>query len=289
MKVQRVRQHGFTMIEMIIGITVMGLLSMVMLPLLTMPATAYMDAQRRVELVDQLALVKAKLADDLSLAMPGSLRRTCSATACYLEYLEVRAVGRYRSQIGGTTNFCGSVAANALTIGASDNCFTTLGSMSLSIATSPPVVNSDYVGIEGLAGNPYSLAPAGRLSRLTTYTPIADGVGIRTANNVFPVASPRFHVYLISQPVTYACNTTTGIMTKYWGYVILPGQGTPPAAGPNNARLADGVSLCQMDIASPSTSTLRQTLSLRLRLTKTSGGQPAESAESLIQIAVKEP
>lgn len=87
---QRKTQLGFTLIEMVISIVVMGILFVVMMPLLRMPAQSYMEAQRRIELQQQLGLIKSKLHEDLRLAMPGSIRfvqvgnRTSSSTWKYV-------------------------------------------------------------------------------------------------------------------------------------------------------------------------------------------------------------
>ena len=79
-----IRQTGFTLMEMIISLVVLGLLSVVMLPLLSMPATAYLDAQRRLDLQAQLDLVRSKIGDGLRYALPGSLRSQDLVATCYL-------------------------------------------------------------------------------------------------------------------------------------------------------------------------------------------------------------
>lgn len=290
-------QSGFTLMEMVVSLVVLGLMSVVMLPLLTMPANSYMDAQRRVELHQQMALIRSKLSDDVKLAMPGSLRQTCVGANCFLEYLEVRATARYRKASGGAAFCAAACGGNVLTPAcANENCATTLGPAHLAVAGVSPVVNVDYVAVPG-SGNgnlplPYTLAPAGTLTRLTNWTPRANDVGLRFQNKTFapaPAGWTSDRLYLISQPVTYACNTTTGRLTKFWGYAIAPTGVQPTAFGANvnNAILSDLVTRCLPP--SVVTQGLRQTVSWRITLARNVAGQPVESVESLIQLGVREP
>lgn len=288
-------QTGFTLVEMIISLAVLGLLSVVMLPLLSLPAQSYVDAQRRVELNEQMSLIRAKLADDLRLAMPGSLRRTCVGNTCYLEYLELRATARYRTTPGGTaycpatTPACPAATnANAFAPACGvESCFTTLGPLNQAVAGVNPVANTDYVAIMGLGIDPYNFALNGSMSRLTAWVNRPNDVGLRFNPTSFPVppASAAKRVYLVAQPVTYQCNEGTRLLTKHWGYAVLPGQ--PTAFGAQNtARLSDSVARCRIDIY---TQGLKQVASIRLNLQRTVAGQPTEQVESLIQIGVREP
>lgn len=281
------RQTGFTLMEMIISLVVLGLLSVVMLPLLSMPATAYLEAQRRLELQSQLDLVRSKMGDDLRYALPGSLRWKCVGTVCYLEYLEVRAVGTYRAGAGGTAYCPAACGGNALDATcANENCMTTLGPLNLSVAGVNPVANTDYVAVLGIGAAPYTLAPSGAMSRLTAWVNRPNDVGLKFNNNKFPDPDPAssHRVYIVSQPVTYACDAGSGLLTKYWGYGVWPVQQT--AFGAGSARVADAVSYCRMDVK---TQGLRQTVSIRLALSRASAGQPTESVESLLQFSIREP
>lgn len=284
------RQTGFTLMEMTISLVVLGLLSVVMLPLLSMPATAYLEAQRRLDLQSQLDLVRSKMGDDLRYALPGSLRRQCVGTVCYFEYLEVRAVGKYRAGGAGGTAYCPATCkGNAFDATcAAENCMTTLGPLNLSVAGVNPVANADYVAVLGIGAMPYTLAPAGAMSRLTAWANRANDVGLRFSNNDFPDPDPAStnRVYIVSQPVTYECDETSGLLTKYWGYNVLTVQPTAFGGGVARARVADMVSRCRIDVQ---TQGLRQTASIRLALSRTAAGQPTESVESLLQFSVREP
>lgn len=297
---QRKTQLGFTLIEMVISIVVMGILFVVMMPLLRMPAQSYMEAQRRIELQQQLGLIKSKLHEDLRLAMPGSIRFVQVGNRYYIEYLEVRATARLRQQNGGAP-FCAPSppplacrARNALAGACQDDCATTVGPAQSSIVGVPPAIN-DFLAVPW-RGNvaspnqpmPYTFPPNGTLSRLTAWTPRANDVGFRFQPNAFalkPVGWDTARMYVISQPVTYECNEVTGMLTKYWGYPISTLQQTPPVA-PNTAVLSDSITRCPVNVV---TQGLRQTVAWRIALSRTLAGQPIETVESLIQIGVREP
>jgi len=67
------RQSGFSLIEMIVAITVLGILSTSAALFLRGPITSYFDAERRVDLSDAGGLAMAKLSQDVSRAVPNSV------------------------------------------------------------------------------------------------------------------------------------------------------------------------------------------------------------------------
>ena len=283
------QQSGFTLMEMIISLTVLGLLSVVMLPMLSMPMTSYMEAQKRVDLQAQLDLVRAKLSDDLQYALPTSLRVQKVGTVCYLEYLEVRATGRYRNGSGGP-GFCPNSGCNQGdglgTSCAAETCVTTLGPLNLAQTGVPPVNGSDYVAIIAANSNPYAAVAASPLSRLTAQAAVTNGTGLTFAAHAFPAAGTSPRVYIVAQPVTYAFNEPSGHITKYWGYALSTAQPSAFAPAISNARLADTASGCDTRVSRVGA---RQVAAIKLKLTASTAGQPTESVEGFMQFGVREP
>ena len=66
------RQSGFSLIEMVVAITVLGILSTSAAVFLRGPITSYFDAERRADLADAGALAMAKLTQDIARAVPDS-------------------------------------------------------------------------------------------------------------------------------------------------------------------------------------------------------------------------
>ncbi|MDO9008208.1 MAG: prepilin-type N-terminal cleavage/methylation domain-containing protein [Deltaproteobacteria bacterium] len=66
------RQGGFSLIEMVVAITVLGILSTSAALFLRGPITSYFDTEQRVDLADAGGLAMAKLSQDISRAVPDS-------------------------------------------------------------------------------------------------------------------------------------------------------------------------------------------------------------------------
>jgi prepilin-type N-terminal cleavage/methylation domain-containing protein len=69
-------QNGFSLIEMVVAITVLGILSAGAAVFLRGPITSYFDTERRADLADTGTLAMAKLTQDVSRAVPGSFSIT---------------------------------------------------------------------------------------------------------------------------------------------------------------------------------------------------------------------
>ncbi|TAK76115.1 MAG: type II secretion system protein [Aquabacterium sp.] len=304
---------GFTLIELIIGLVVMGILAIVMVPLLRMPTQAYLEARGRTELQSQSDLLRGKLEADLAEALPGSLRVTQVGAVWYVEYLRMRGWGRLRTTNGapGTCppnpGGCGGVPGAGATEFrrqcATETCFTTVGDLQLVSSTSPPTT-TDFVVIDpAIAGaNVYATAGNTYRSRITSYTtpqvspPVRQLNFLATSFAAYPYAAPtptRF--YVVSQPVSYVCNPTAGTLTRRWGYAIQTAQPTAFAGSVSSALLSNRISACNFPTAPtplalqaggiPSGSLLRGELILRQAIP----GQPDEIQPIWLQIAVKEP
>jgi len=98
--------NGFTLIEMVISITVLAILSASAAVFLRGPITSYFDTERRADLSDAGGLAMAKLSQEISRAVPNSVRiTTVSPTEFYLEFLPVVSEGRFRSASGNPLDF----------------------------------------------------------------------------------------------------------------------------------------------------------------------------------------
>jgi MSHA biogenesis protein MshO len=221
------------------------------------PIQGYVDAARRAELTDIADTALRRITRDLRTALPNSIRITNVGADFYLEYLEVRTGGRFRSEVPGVAVPTGAATCpdtdgdtfaneNVLQFGAADTCFGTIGD----IPNRASVTTSDFLVVFNLgAGMPdadaYASGPAtgGNKSRIDAT--VGAGAGgenvVSFASHTFTLASPGRRFQIVSGPVTYAC--TGGELRRYSGYTITALQGTPPAGG-NNALLAGSVTGC---------------------------------------------
>lgn len=250
--------RGFTLVEMVAVIAIMGVIAAMVAVFIRLPMQTYQDIQRRAEITDAADTLFSRLKRELQTALPNSIRVTTVAGVTYLEFLQVRTAGRYRSAVpvpavAANANTCpdsdGNTFANenVLNFGVADNCFGSLGAVP---NFGNIVPNSDYLVVYNL-GTGFTNADAyaggaatGGNKSLITAT--ATGVGgeniIRFTNTTFNLESPGSRFQVISGPITYVCNPITGTVTRISAYAISAGQQTPPAG--TNARLAQNITAC---------------------------------------------
>ena len=98
-------QHGFTLVEAIVVMVVLGIIGATIGMFITGPLRGAVDLGARVELTDSADTAIRRLERDVRNALPNSLRITSVGSAVYLEYLDVRTAGRYRTVAsGGASN-----------------------------------------------------------------------------------------------------------------------------------------------------------------------------------------
>jgi len=306
MRPSRSKCLGFTLVELVVSITLLAILAMVAVPMLSLPMSAYMDAALRSDLRSEMDTAAAKLRDDLAQAMPNSVRVWPAPPLVprFLEYLEVRAYGRYRWGPGSVPGpscpaACGS--NDELVPACADNCFVTLGPLQ----GGAPVPGADYVvvtpgGGVNLYANGAATPPGDVKARLQSVTPIASDSGggsrITITPHQFSNHSANRQFYIVATPVTYECDPATRRLTRYWGYPIAALQPTAFGAGVARAPLATIVTACRFGYTPtppptpPGAATRGGVVSMWLRFTRQSLGTGfEESVESLAEFSVKEP
>jgi MSHA biogenesis protein MshO len=217
------KHNGFTLIEMIIVIAITAIVGSMVALFLRAPLDSYIAQDRRARLADTADSALRRMARDIRLALPNSVRVTTVGSVVYLEFLGTHSGGRYRAQGGG----------DILDFSGADNSFDVLGPpIDMEAGDRIAVYN---LGIDG--------ADAWKGETLAAYTGAAGSTNsIAFAAKQFPLASPGNRFQVVDGPVSYVCDPGAGTLTRYWGYAISAAQPTAFAGATPRALLATHVS-----------------------------------------------
>ena len=234
----RFNQIGFTLVEMILVISITAIVGSMVATFLAVPMQGYIAQDRRARLVDTADTALRRIGRDIRLGLPNSVRVTTVGTTTYLEFLITRTGGRYRAEGGG----------DILDFTTADNSFDVLGP-----TPTPPIQAGDMIAVYNLGIDGANAWESGAGSTLATFTGIA-GSTISITPKQFPLASPGNRFQVVEGPVTYVCtpnaaNPNLGTLMRVWGYPIalsIPTQTTAFPAGTPQALLARQVRACNI-------------------------------------------
>ncbi|CAG4885193.1 MSHA biogenesis protein MshO [Georgfuchsia toluolica] len=259
--------RGFTLIEAIMVIAITGILAGMVAVFIKAPVDSYMDMSRRAELTDVADTAVRRMARDIRLALPNSVRNPSAAGAdqC-VEFMPTRTGGRYRA--AQTAALTGDI----LDFSTTDASFDML-SVNNSLPVSEQITANDIIVVynDGSSGgNAYAGGNAIRVSSVaagdTTGTTKINFVATGTtlfARKTLPSASPanRFQVVPSNeQVVSYACSGNSllrysrdiSTRTTAWAQ---PATCADMTGGATAATLATNVTSCSIRYEPPGTGT----------------------------------
>jgi len=253
---RRAAGAGFTLIEMIMVIVIMGIIAAVLSRFIAKPVQGYLDSSRRAALVDAADTALNRMTREIRLALPNSIRVSGGNA---IEFLRVRAGGRYRAEGAGNPLDLNAAAGTFDVLGAFDSGEVAPGSFSTGCGASGNggcvvIYNTGQFGADAYAEDDVAdITAAGATSiSFTRATP-------------FPLASASQRFFVIDGPVRFVCDTGTGEVRRYAGYGINAAMAAPLVGG-NSALLVDKVSACTFSYA-PGTATRGGLATLEIRLT----------------------
>ena len=271
---------GFTLVEMIMVITITGIIGGIVAVFLKAPIQQYMDVARRADMTDIADTALRRITRDLRLALPNSVRVTgtvsgagsCNGSeVCTLEFIPTKGGGRYRAGSGGAAGCVATAGGEGelLDFTVADTCFGVLGAAPGMVAGDEIVVyNLGIPGADAYAGN--SLATHNR--RLAS---IAGSIVTLTSISALPFDSPGHRFHVVTSPISYVCapnstNPALGTLTRLSGY----GWAAPSGTG---NLLAKNVSNCRFAYDAFVVAQRSGLVTMRLAITEPNQGNPDET------------
>jgi MSHA biogenesis protein MshO len=211
--------RGFTLIELVIVIVLIGILSVGSVQFIRQSSDGYASAVVRTELASGARIAVERLSREMRHALPNSVRVSGSC----IEFVETRAAGAYLEAPVGTA--AASFLAGPLT-------GVTNGTLRAAVfPDTPPAI--------------YALASPGPISPIVAGF-VADPSGQIEVQLDLPHAfaheSPQRRFFLVGEPVSFCVDG--GHLWRYRDYgfhSVQPGPASLPGAPPQRALIGDGI------------------------------------------------
>lgn len=281
---------------MIVALSVLGVIAMMAVPMLNMPARAWHEAAVRRDLAAELRLAHLRLDDELRRALPGSVRHRQTGARHWLEMLIVRASARVRigPAAGGPVCPLACIVPgnnDSLELACVESCFTTLGPW----VGDPVQPGKDWLVVDprrpGAAGDPYfggnAVVAGGIKSPIVAVAPAVGGTRVDIVPHAFATLASSRRVWAVAEPVSYECDPGHAGLLRHSGYAIAAAQPTS-FAGATTVAVAGDIAACTFVVASDPLHPPRQQVGVRMQVGRAAGAG-AESLESLWEWTLREP
>ena len=235
-------QRGFTLVEAIIAIVIIGILGAIVAVFIRAPIQGYADSVARAEASDEADLALRRMAREIRLALPNSVRVSANGDA--IEFLLTKTGGRYLAVEDGATggkplDFVDETKLE----------FTVVGGLQADVAKGeyvvvynlgPGMAPADAYGFNGTDRNIARVDLAA--DRGAAEIKLFDNPFAR--NDAMPSPGRRFQV--VSTPVTFQCESKGGklVLTRYAGYNIRTSMSDAMTGTIGSAVLARRVAAC---------------------------------------------
>ncbi len=245
------RQHGITLVELILVMLILGVIGSSAAVYLASPVNAYFDTARRAQLTDAADTATRRMLRELQGALPNSARIATAGSNVFIEFVPIDDAGRYRAATSGGNEPAGTDPLDVND--AADTSFQVLGSP----VTVPPAafgVTAQLV-VFNIGAGAFDVYAGG--NRRTVNTAAGSTQTISFAGTGAPLGadSPDRRFFLVRTPVTFACLPAadgSGRIERISGYALQATQPADVNAAPLSAAtrrvLVDKVSNCSFEL-----------------------------------------
>jgi len=207
--------RAFTLVELVMVITLSGIVLLMITSVMQRPLEAFIDQSRRSELVGQASVALSRMARDIRMAVPNSIRQ--SADMRTLETLNILEAGRYVANRSGgeilrfTSEPGGCETANGRCDGfqALDPKLSVAGARWMVVYN----LGASSGGVPTAGGSVWAYASPGVITPTgTTFDAVTSGnetqvtLALPVSDFTFAYPSPQRRFYLADQVIGYRCN-----------------------------------------------------------------------------------
>lgn len=260
-------QLGFTLIELIIVIVLVGLLAAMTTDIITLPVKSYLELERRTTLAYTADNSLRRMQRDIRRALPNSIRITNSGAS--LELLHTRDGGRYRK------NLESDGTGNTLNFNSADTSFDVLGALSFAPESGDYLV---IYNLSSLASDSQSNAYQGNNRASIDENLSGTGSIFLQSSKQFPLQSPLQRFFIVDTPITYHC--AGGELRRYNDYNIT--QSSPDLSSLSYSLQAKASTINCLFTYDPGTNTRAGLIELSIGLTD----EASESVNLVAQVHV---